>query len=304
MPPLVGRTSPIHNMSDASLTREEAIRYYGTEAATGWGKAAADQNFKKSSSSSSGGDNGFSFSVPTFDPNSIPVSQPTLSTETVNIDEYIQAIQDTLPAPPTKYLEANPFYFDEQNARDVSTAEFAPYYDELLKDYLGDIKLTSEKNRGDATRILMDLDKQKEIFFKNNGEEFTKTIRGIKEGYSQKGLYFSGDNVRTQDEETKSNTNKLESYLSTYGSKKGQTNAEDAYSQTQLSTSATNKARDIGRDKTAAIYGGINTQKDEAIDEYLYGMKTYYKNPNWASIDPTKLNPETGNTTLKQGAQY
>lgn len=243
----------------------------------------------------------FNFSLPTFDPNSIPVSQPTLAPSNVNIDDYIKAIQDTLPAPPEEYMKANPFYFDEQNARDVSTAEFAPYYNELLQDYLGEVKVTSEKNRGDATRMLADLDKQKELFFQNNGQEFEKTIRGIKEGYSGKGLYFSGNNNRDQNEATASNTNKIEGYLNTYGTKKAQTTADDTYAQTILNTNAANKARDINREKTASIYGGINTQKNEAIDEYLYGMKTYYKNPNWKSLT---VNQETGDTNQQLGAQY
>jgi len=287
-------------MSDQSLTREEAIRYYGTEAATGWGKAAADQNFKpvNSSSDSSGG---FNFNTPTFDPNSIPVSEASLTPLNINIDDYIRAIQDTLPAPPEEYMSANPFYFDEQSAREVSTAEFSPYYDELLSDYLGEVKLTSEKNRGDATRILADLDKQKEIFLQNNGQEFEKTIRGIKEGYSNKGTYFSGFNNRDQSEASTTNTNKLEGYLSTYGKTKAQTTADDSYTQSILSTNAANKARDLGREKTTAIYGGMNTQKDEAIDEYLYGMKTYYKNPDWKSLSVTS---ETGDTTQQQGSQY
>ena len=290
-----------------ALSRQDAISKYGTEAYTGWGEteAAADAAAKGltggSGGSSSGG--GFNYSVPTFDPNSIPVTEadPYFATSSVNIDEYIKAIQDTLPAPPEEYLKANPFYFDEQNARDVSTAEFAPYYDELLSDYLGDIKLTSEKNRGDATRILADLDKQKELFMQQNGNDFEKTIRGIKEGYSSKGLFFSGTNTRDQGEAGASNTNKLEGYLNTYGGKVGQTKAEDTFSQTQLATQAQQKARDIGRSKTADIYGGVQTQKDEAIDEYLYGMQTYYKNPNWKNLSVAS---ETGNTTLPQGVNY
>jgi len=285
-----------------SLSKDQSISMYGTEKYTGWDEEGAREDAKaKGITAGSGGSSGFNFSVPTFDPNSIPVSQPTLTPLNINIDDYIKAIQDTLPAPPEEYLKANPFYFDEQSARDVSTAEFSPYYDELLQDYLGEIKLTSEKNRGDATRILADLDKQKELFFQNNGQEFEKTIRGIKEGYSNKGTYFSGFNNRDQAEATKANTNKLEGYLNTYGTKKYQATADDAYQQALLGTSAANKTRDINREKTAAIYGGMNTQKDEAIDEYLYGMKTYYKNPNWKSLT---INQETGDTTQQLGAQY
>ena len=287
-----------------SLSKEQSISMYGTEAYTGWDEAGArdDANAKGITAGSSGNSSsGFNFSTPTFDPNSIPVSEASLTPLNINIDDYIRAIQDTLPAPPEEYMSANPFYFDEQSAREVSTAEFSPYYDELLSDYLGEVKLTSEKNRGDATRILADLDKQKEIFLQNNGQEFEKTIRGIKEGYSNKGTYFSGFNNRDQSEASTTNTNKLEGYLSTYGKTKAQTTADDSYTQSILSTNAANKARDLGREKTTAIYGGMNTQKDEAIDEYLYGMKTYYKNPDWKSLSVTS---ETGDTTQQQGSQY
>jgi len=287
-------------MSDQSLTREEAINLYGTEAATGWGRTEADANFKPVGSG--GGDYGLS----SFDPSSIPVSQPTYVASTINVDDYISAIVDTLPAAPDKYTEANPFYFDEQAANEVATAEFSPYYNELLQDYLGDVKLTADKNKGDATRILADLDKQKELFFQNNAQEFDKTIRGIKEGYSGKGLYFSGENTRTQEEAGLTNTNKLEGYLNTYNTNRGGTMATNEYQQTQARIMSEQKARDIAREKQTAILGGVNTQKDEAIDEYLYGMKTYYKNPDWKSVDPTKLSVanETGDTTQQQGVSY
>jgi len=291
-----------------ALTKQQSIAKYGTEKYTAWGEAEAQQDAAKngasnSSSSSSSGD-GFNWSVPTFDPNSITKTEadPYFSTPSINIEDYITAIQETLPAPPEEYLKANPFYFDEQAARDVSTAEFAPYYDEILNDYLSDIKKTSDKNRGDATRILADLDKQKELFMSQNGQDFEKTIRGIKEGYSQKGLFFGGENARTQKEAGFDNTNKLEGYLNTYGSKTGQTRAEDAFTQNQLATQAAQKSRDIGRSKTADIYGGINTQKNEAIDEYLYGMQTYYKNPDWKSKLP--VTSDSGNTLQQQGTQY
>jgi hypothetical protein len=286
-----------------ALSRDQSLQLYGTESYTGWGEAeaSADAQAKGISADSSSSSSSFDYSVPTFDPNSIPVSQPTLTPLNINIEDYINAIRDTLPAPPEEYLKANPFYFDEQAARDVSTAEFSPYYDELLSDYLGEIKLTSEKNRGDVNRILADLDKQKEVFMRDNAQNFEKMIRGIKEGYSGKGLYFSGNNVRDQKETEAQNTNVLEGYLNTYGSKTGQARAEDEYSQTQLSTQAQQRARDLTRDKTASIYGGVNTQKNEAIDEYLYGMQTYYKNPNWKSL---QVGGDVGDTTQQQGTQY
>jgi len=290
----------------ANLTKPESIAKYGTEAYTGWGAPETQQDFnsKQRTNTAQTAGSSSNYSAPSFDPNSIPISQPTYTPSTINIDDYIQAIRDTLPAPPEEYLKANPFYFDEQAAQQVSTAEFDPYYKEILNDYLGDVKLTADKNQGDATRILADLDKQKQLFLQQNGTQFDQTIRGIKEGYSSKGLYFGGENQRTQAEAGAENTNKLEGYLNTYGTNTAQTTATNTYQQQQAKTLAEQKARDIGRQETASIAGGVNTQKEEAINQYLYGMKTYYKNPDWKSVDPSTLNSDYGNTTLKQGAQY
>jgi hypothetical protein len=280
------------------LSREQALQLYGTEAATGWGEAEAAANFKRVPEG--GGYSSSNFSIPTFDPNSIPVSQPTLVQSTISVDDYINAIADTLPEPPEEYMKANPFWFDEQSATELATAEFSPYYDELLQDYLGEVKLTSEKNKGDALRTLADLDKQKELFFKDNTQDFDKLIRGIKEGYSSKGLYFGGTNVRDQVEAQNDNTNQLEGYMNTYGAKTGQVQSDVNFKNTQLDTLANQKSRDINREKYTSILGGVNQQKDEALDEYIYGMKTYYKTPNYKS----QLNSEIGDTLQQQGVNY
>jgi hypothetical protein len=259
-----------------ALTKEQSISQYGTEAYTGWPELEAANDAAAH-------------------PEKL---NSYYSTPSVSVDDYIQTIQDTLPAPPEEYLKANPFYFDEQAAREVSTAEFAPYYQEILSDYMGDVKMVADKNQGDYNRILTDLEKQKELFLSQNQQDFDKLIRGIKEGYSSKGLYFSGTNARTQAEAGGENTNKIESYLNTYGSKTGQAGDEFKFSQQQQNVDMARKQRDIGRDQNASILGGVQTQKNEALDEYLYGMQTYYKNPNWKS-----LNPEVGNTLQKQGVQ-
>lgn len=280
------------------LSKEQAIQLYGTEAATGWGEAEAAANFKRVPEG--GGYSSSQFSIPTFDPNSIPISQPTLVQSTISVDDYINAIADTLPEPPEEYMKVNPFWFDEQSATELATAEFSPYYDELLQDYLGEVKLVSEKNKGDAIRTLADLDKQKEIFLKDNTQDFDQLIRGIKEGYSSKNLYFSGNNNRDQVEAQNDNTTKLEGYMNTYGTKYGQTQSDVTYKNTQLDTLANQRARDLGREKYTSILGGVNQQKDEALDEYIYGMKTYYKTPNYKSL----LNSEIGDTLQQQGVNY
>lgn len=266
------------------LSREDALRLYGTEAATGWDAEGAAQNFQRVPEG--GGYSSSNFSIPTFDPSTIAITQPTIERGVINIDDYINAIRDTLPEPPEEYMKRNPFWFDEQAATELATAEYSPYYEELLQDYLGDIKATSDKYQGDAVRTLADLDKQKEVFLKDNTQDFDKLIRGIKEGYSAKSLYFSGNNNRDQVESQKENANKLEGYLGTYGSKVGQTQADLNFQQQQAQTLAERKARDLARERDTAIAGQVNQLEDEAIDEWIYAMELYYTNDNWQSMIP------------------
>ena len=62
----------------------------------GWGRTEAAADWANTQSQKMGGSSG-----------GIP-----------SLDEYINAIAATLPAPPKKYTEVNPFFFDEQNRSD------------------------------------------------------------------------------------------------------------------------------------------------------------------------------------------
>jgi len=201
-----------------------------------------------------------------------------------SIDEYISAIVATLPAPPPKYTEVNPFWFDEKNAEDMATAEYSPYYDELLQDYMTDVDTTKKRLGNDTTKILSELDSQKDYFVQKEGTNLERTIRGIKEGYEGSGLYFSGNRNRDVKETQADYQTGMEDYMRQH---KFQDTGYETDLQRQLedkSLAANRYTRDIGREKQTAIAGQVGQYKQEAIDEYLIGADKYYSQPNWSSM--------------------
>jgi len=107
------------------MNREQSISQYGTEAYTGWGETEAmydarahPEKLNTYNRQTSGGD----FQSPSDVANEILKAQEAQRKEETS---YIQ-----------KTFLDNPFVFDELAARKSSTAEYAPYYQNLLSDYL------------------------------------------------------------------------------------------------------------------------------------------------------------------------
>jgi hypothetical protein len=201
-----------------------------------------------------------------------------------SVEDFVKAITDTLPKPPPPYSEVNPFYFDEQNAKDLATAEFSPYYDELIQDYMKDVDTTKTRLGEDKTKILSELESQKDYFMQNEGTNLDRMIRGIKEGYESKGLYFSGENQRTQGEAQSDYQSKLDDYMRQYQYKTTGYQTDYQRGLEDVTSAATKYNRDVGREKETAITGQVGQLKGEAMDEYLLGAQKYYENPNWGSM--------------------
>lgn len=199
------------------------------------------------------------------------------------INEYINAIVATLPAPPPKYTDVNPFYFDEENAKELATAEFSPYYDELLSDYMHDVDTTKTRLQNDNGKILSELNSQKDYFIKEQGTNLERVIRGIKEGYEGAGLYFSGNRNRDIKETQADVQGGIEDYMRQSKYKKEGYNTDLSRNIEDIDLAANRYTRDIGREKETAITGQVNTMEGEELDQYLQGAQTYYSNPSWGS---------------------
>lgn len=199
------------------------------------------------------------------------------------LEEYIKAITDTLPEPPPRYDEVNPFYFDEQWANEYATAEFSPYFDEKLSEYMTDVETTKKRLGDDTSRFLTEMEAQKDTFMQRSGRELDKMIRGIKEGYESSGLYFSGMKNRDIKEAQDENQFDTENFMRQYQLQTDEAKLDQQRKLEDLNLGSGRYQRDIGREKDAAIAGQVQQLKGEAMDEYLLGAQTYYSQPNWAS---------------------
>jgi hypothetical protein len=195
---------------------------------------------------------------------------------TNSMQPYLDAISKL-----KEYDKANPFSFDEKLARDASTAEYAPYYKEMLTDYTSDVEKTKSRSSSDADKVLKQLQAGQEYYSGQARKSIDMSIKNSNEGFAGRGLYLSG----ARGEEAK----RLEStYTDAYGPegyKTGEYLASVDKTKTTLdrSTADANNllsryTRDTGREEKAAIEGGVLDRKGEYITQYETGRKNYYQN--------------------------
>jgi hypothetical protein len=168
------------------------------------------------------------------------------------------------------YLKKNPFAFDENLARESATAEYDPYYSEILKDYLDDV----ETKRGTVQDEQTLTQKMKEYDMNAKTREYARAVTKTEEGYAGNGLYFSGQKDTTlgqQEVEQQDTMGKLED---TYAAK--DTAFEKQYG--ILDTQAARKERDVTRQQGEAVESGILTRQNEAEKAY-YGnlLNTFFR---------------------------
>ena len=162
-----------------ALSREQSIQQYGTEAYTGWGETEARYDAREhpeklntykepSQNVQSAQDYANAF---------IEVQQKQIQEETKWVDQYVKD---------------NPFVFDEALAKKAATAEYEPYYSELLKDYLADIN-QKRSTVQDETKLLRQL-RQLDVGEKTRAYKYA--IENAEKGHAGRGLFSSGMRAR------------------------------------------------------------------------------------------------------------
>ena len=236
-----------------ALTRDQSIQLYGTEAYTAWGEAEAAADTKAKGITGGGGSNGGGIA-----------------------SEYISSIADLIGKVPEPYETKNPFFFDEQLAREASTAEYAPYYQELLSDYVANIERTKSRSSKDLKRTLDFLGGGKEYFLGRERRLLDKAIKNTSEGYAGRNLFFSGAREKDIRELKEESEEGVSEYMRGYGYKTGE--AELTHERTLEDEALKQKfyTRDIEREKKYAVEQGILQRKGETREEYELGRKKYY----------------------------
>jgi hypothetical protein len=207
-----------------------------------------------SSGGSSGGTDGF------ISPEDY--ANKLLDAQKKQIDEETKFLDD--------YSKTNPFIFDEELAKKSATAEYEPYYSELLKDYTADIDLKRQSVQDEAQLLT----KLKSMDDASRSRSYQQAVSRANEGFAGSGMFFSGDRARGVGEMAVDYTS-------------GQKRAEEGYGAQQrgnerqitaLDTDLSQKTRDIGREKQAVIESGVLTRESEAQKQYYAPLEqSYYR---------------------------
>lgn len=234
----------------------------------GWDDAGANADFNATGGSGKGGPSG---------------GDGGSSVDDI-LNNAISAITSMVPKPVKPYDEVNPFFFDEELARTASVAEYTPYYQEMLTDYISKVETTKSRSEQDMTRTLEQLEAGKEYYMGTQRRLIDKAVKNVNEGYAGRGLFFSGarpkDIGELQTEYEAENKNYLTNfqYQKTGAELQKRRTTEDVDLASKLYT------RDVEREKKSAIEGGVLQRKSEVRDEYEASRQKYYDNANYGGL--------------------
>lgn len=221
-----------------ALSRDQSIALYGTEAYTAWDENSALEDAKKKGLVGAGGGTsqqyGGDFASQYVD---------SIQSEINRQAEFIQ-----------KQFKDNPFAFDEELAKKSSTAEYEPYYSEMLEDYLGDIGVKRE-SIGSEKQLMKALTTTGSGTAGKASREYERAVSSAEQGFAGSGMFFSGIKQRAL----------------------GGAEVERQYGLQAQARDITQQDRDIGREQKAAIEGGVLQRKNEAWKQYLTPRTMAYK---------------------------
>lgn len=166
----------------------------------------------------------------------------------------IAAVVESLPEVPK--VADTPFEFDEELAREASTAEYSPFYAEKLDEFLTDIETTRSRGGAEEKKLLEDLTVERDI------------------GLAERGLTYSGEKKRVLGEELTAETASPVGFVRNLQRQARDVGLSTKQLMEDLSTQAFRGERDIEREKGVAIEQGVLQRRGEALESYLSGLQT------------------------------
>lgn len=192
------------------------------------------------------------------------------------IQNAIQSLSGLFPKPVKPYDEVNPFTFDEALAKDASTKEYAPYYQELLTDYTSNVERTKSRSQEDLTKTLDQLAAGKEYYTGTQRRLLDKTLLNTNSGYAGRGLFFSGAREKDITDINTQYGADTANYEKNYQYNVGQANTSAQRTGQDVSTALSNYTRDTNREQQTAVAQGVLQRKSEAQNQYEIGRQKYY----------------------------
>ena len=193
-----------------------------------------------------------------------------LSTAIQSITQYIKKV--------TPYDQVNPFSFDESLAKEASTAEYTPYYQELLTDYTSNVERTKSRSQEDLSTTLKQLEAGKEYYTGTQRLLLDKALKSTNEGYAGRGLYVSGARQKDLADIQQQNTLNVGNYTTNYDYNKAKAQTLAQRTGENVDTAASQYSRDTEREKQAAIEAGVLQRKSEYQTQYEAARSKYYQN--------------------------
>lgn len=231
----------------------------------GWGDAEAEADFAATGGAGKGGSSGF--------------NGGGIDVDTI-LDNAIKAMEDLFPKPVQPYEEVNPFFFDEALAEEASTAEYSPYYEELLSDYVATVEKTKSRSQEDLDTTLEQLSGGREYYLGKERRLLDRSLRSTNEGYAGQGLFFSGAREKERRELEQEYGADIGEYERKYEYNVGQAEKTTGRTIEDVERGQSLYTRDIEREKEAAIKSGILARKGEAREEYEMSRQKYYQSKN------------------------
>lgn len=238
-----------------ALTKEQSIAKYGTEAYTAWGETEAEADAKAKGLSGGGGS----------------VQQ--------QYDDLTQGIFDSILGRFNQvkpYEQVNPFSFDEKLATEAATAEYSPYYDQMLSDYTSTVERTKSRSQEDYNKTIEQLNAGKEYYSGTERRLLDRALDTTDKGYASNGLFFSGarqKDIAQLNTEYQAETGE---YNRQYEYNVGQAGTALQRTKEDVGTAASQYSRDVGQAKKTAIAQGVLQRQSEAVQQYEAGRQQYY----------------------------
>ena len=219
--------------------------------------------------------------TPEYEANQRQAYANSLTTNSIKaITDALGPVKDSYPA----------FSFDEELAKQASTVEYAPYYQESLNNFIKDSQtklsqeqVSTERGLGYISGQETTLNKQDELYRKTVLLDYENAIKQAQEGYAGGGLSFSGIANKGLSDQTQKYQTGLESYgLGQQQQKAGIENQRQGMTsdlanlQSNTQTAIDRQTLDTQRSQQAAIEGGVLQRRGEALDQYKVGQLNYY----------------------------
>jgi len=179
-------------------------------------------------------------------------------------EDYTNQLFELLTGQTRKTLEG----FDEPSARLASEEQWGGYYDELLKDYLGQVTTGEERSIADLASGLKLVKERRDEFRGDIDRQSPLTQERIGGQAADRGLYFSGGREETQRRQLEGEERQKGSYDREYESKVQQAELEQKRYLEDVERQKKERERTLAREREQAVTGGIETRREEKFLGY------------------------------------